>query len=293
MQALWKLALEPIAETLADPNSYGFQPERATAVAIEQCFIALAKRASPEWILEGNIRGCFDNFSHAWLLANIPMDKKMLRRWLQAGYIDEGTLFATRAGSPQGGPLTPWTQKITSSLSGRLRCAVRSRYLTCAVRSNMFASYGPIYPVRKGSALERCIRSDRPRVQPQRGRRGVDRAVRFIVASSIPILAGGAETQASGNGLRADYSHNDQGSWRRRGRASGVRAEEWSDDRRDGGACGLSFPREGASAWLIAAGDAMTYPWNIPLTDCWQRNWRRSTTSWCRIAPAVPAWLLR
>ena len=77
MQALWKLALEPIAETLADPNSYGFRPERATADAIEQCFIALAKRASPEWILEGDIRGCFDNFSHAWLLANIPMDKKM------------------------------------------------------------------------------------------------------------------------------------------------------------------------------------------------------------------------
>ena len=37
MQALWKLALEPIAETLADPNSYGFRPERSTADAIEQC----------------------------------------------------------------------------------------------------------------------------------------------------------------------------------------------------------------------------------------------------------------
>ena len=107
MQALWKLALEPLAETLADPNSYGFRPERSTADAIEHCFITLAKRASPRWILEGDIRGCFDNFSHAWVLKHVPMDKAILRRWLQAGYIDEGTLFETTAGTPQGGIISP------------------------------------------------------------------------------------------------------------------------------------------------------------------------------------------
>jgi RNA-directed DNA polymerase len=107
MQALWKLALEPVAETLADPNSYGFRPQRSTADAIEQCFITLAKRASPEWILEGDIRGCFDNFSHPWFLKHIPMAKDVLCRWLKAGYIDEGTLFATLAGTPQGGIISP------------------------------------------------------------------------------------------------------------------------------------------------------------------------------------------
>lgn len=107
MQALWKLALEPVAETLADPNSYGFRPERSTADAIEQCFIALARRVSPEWILEGDIRGCFDNFSHLWLQEQIPMDKVILRKWLEAGYIDEGTLFESRAGTPQGGIASP------------------------------------------------------------------------------------------------------------------------------------------------------------------------------------------
>lgn len=103
MQALWKLALEPIAESLADPNSYGFRPERSTADAIGQCFITLARRTSPEWVLEGDIRGCFDSFSHAWLLEHIPMDKAILRKWLEAGYIDEGALFEARAGTPQGG----------------------------------------------------------------------------------------------------------------------------------------------------------------------------------------------
>ncbi|WP_266233969.1 group II intron reverse transcriptase/maturase [Paraburkholderia sp. CNPSo 3076] len=107
MQALWKLALEPAAETLADANSYGFRPERSTADAIEQCFTALARRISPEWVLEGDIRGCFDNFSHSWFLKHIPMDKVILRKWLEAGYIDEGTLFESRAGTPQGGIISP------------------------------------------------------------------------------------------------------------------------------------------------------------------------------------------
>ena len=107
MQALWKLALEPIAETLADANSYGFRPERSTADAIAQCFNVLSKRTSAEWILEGDIRGCFDNFSHSWFLENIPMDKEILRKWLEAGYIDEGTLFESRTGTPQGGIISP------------------------------------------------------------------------------------------------------------------------------------------------------------------------------------------
>ena len=107
MQALWKLALEPIAETRADPNSYGFRPERSTADAIEQCFTVLSRRTSAPWILEGDIRGCFDNFSHSWLVEHVPMDKAILRRWLEAGYIDEGSLFETRAGTPQGGVISP------------------------------------------------------------------------------------------------------------------------------------------------------------------------------------------
>ena len=113
MQALWKLALEPVAECSADPNSYGFRPERSTADAIEQCFVTLAKRVSPQWILEGDIRGCFDNISHEWLAMHIPMDKAILRQWLEAGYVDEGTLFESTAGTPQGGVISPVLANMT------------------------------------------------------------------------------------------------------------------------------------------------------------------------------------
>ncbi len=60
MQALHLLSLEPIAETIADKNAYGFRQLRSTADAIEQCFITLAKKTSAQYILEGDIQSCFD-----------------------------------------------------------------------------------------------------------------------------------------------------------------------------------------------------------------------------------------
>jgi RNA-directed DNA polymerase len=80
MQALYLLALEPVSETTADSNSYGFRKERSTGDAREQCFCVLAKKTSPEWIMEGDIKGCFDHISHDWLIENIPMDKTILRK---------------------------------------------------------------------------------------------------------------------------------------------------------------------------------------------------------------------
>ena len=107
MQALHKLALEPVAETLADGNSYGFRPERACADAIEQSFSDLCRKKSAQWILEGDIKSCFDEISHDWLMSNILMDKGILRKWLKAGYIDRKKLFPTEAGTPQGGIISP------------------------------------------------------------------------------------------------------------------------------------------------------------------------------------------
>lgn len=107
MQALYLLALEPIAETTGDPNSYGFRPARSTADAIAQCFITLGKTHSPEWVLEGDIRSCFDRISHDWLLAHIPMDKAILKAWLKAGFMENHILYPTEAGTPQGGIISP------------------------------------------------------------------------------------------------------------------------------------------------------------------------------------------
>lgn len=107
MQALHLLALEPVAESTADPNSYGFRPKRATRDAAAQCFTALSRKYSAPWVLDADITGCFDNISHEWLLANIPMDKAVLRKWLKSGFMWKGKMFPTETGTPQGGIMTP------------------------------------------------------------------------------------------------------------------------------------------------------------------------------------------
>ena len=89
MQALYLQALDPIAETLADPNSYGFRKERSCADAMDQCATVLSNGTRPQWILEGDIKSCFDKISHPWLLSHIPMDKTILNTWLKAGYMDK------------------------------------------------------------------------------------------------------------------------------------------------------------------------------------------------------------
>lgn len=107
MQALSLLALEPIAETTADPNSYGFRRERSTADAIEQCFNVLRRRHFAAWVLEGDIKTCFDRISHSWLLGHIPMDRAILQQWLTAGFLDRHVFTPSEHGTPQGGIISP------------------------------------------------------------------------------------------------------------------------------------------------------------------------------------------
>jgi RNA-directed DNA polymerase len=121
MQALYLLALDPVAETLADGFSYGFRRGRSCADAIEQCFTTLCHR-NPSWVLEGDIKGCFDNISHQWLLGNVLMNKSILRKWLKSGYLEKQVFFDTISGTPQGGIISPVLANIAlDGLERRLR----------------------------------------------------------------------------------------------------------------------------------------------------------------------------
>jgi RNA-directed DNA polymerase len=114
-QALHLLGLLPIAEMKADRHAYGFRPLRCTADAIEQCFKVLARKTSARWILEGDIKSCFDRISHEWLMANIPMDKAILKQWLKSGYLEGQDLHPTTEGTPQGAIISPTLLVLTLS----------------------------------------------------------------------------------------------------------------------------------------------------------------------------------
>ena len=113
MQALYALALDPIQEATADPNSYGFRIGRSCQDAKGQIQLMMASSKRPEWVLEGDIKGCFDNFSHEWMMDNIPMDKHVLEEFIKAGFVFQGQMFPSERGSPQGGVISPILANIT------------------------------------------------------------------------------------------------------------------------------------------------------------------------------------
>ncbi|KKG07021.1 group II intron reverse transcriptase/maturase [Methanosarcina mazei] len=107
MQCLYSLALEAIAEVISDSRSFGFRKFRSTKDSCQQVFTCLSRKMSAQWILEGDIKGCFDHINHRWLLDNIPMDKSILTQFLKAGFVYQRHLNPTKAGTPQGGLISP------------------------------------------------------------------------------------------------------------------------------------------------------------------------------------------
>jgi RNA-directed DNA polymerase len=98
MQILYLLALEPVAEICADKSSFGFRPKRSCADAIERCFKILSRKGCSQYVLEADIKSCFDKISH---------------EWLKAGYIEDSVFHLTKVGTPQGGVISPILLNLT------------------------------------------------------------------------------------------------------------------------------------------------------------------------------------
>ena len=112
-QALVKLTLEPEWEAKFEPNSYGFRPARSCHDAIEAIYRQI--RLVPKWVLDADIAGCFDNIDHEALLGKLgtyPKLRRVIKAWLKSGVLDDGTLFPTEEGTPQGGVISPLLANI-------------------------------------------------------------------------------------------------------------------------------------------------------------------------------------
>jgi RNA-directed DNA polymerase len=98
---------------MSDKRSFGFRKGRSCQDAMEQLFLWLAPGKCAEWVLEGDIKSCFDEISHDWLLEHAPMDKRNLNEFLKAGYVYNKALFPTEQGTPQGGIISPILANFT------------------------------------------------------------------------------------------------------------------------------------------------------------------------------------
>lgn len=70
MQALYALSLDPVAETVISKPTFGFRKHRSGNDAASYIFNCMSKKTCATWVLEGDIKGCFDNISHEWLQRN-------------------------------------------------------------------------------------------------------------------------------------------------------------------------------------------------------------------------------
>lgn len=103
MQPLYKFALDPIGGLTADPSSFAYLPGCSAKGAVIRLGDVLLNRPDFLWVMKADIKACFDNISHEWILEHIPMDKVILRKFLKCGYVQNMTYHPTERGVPQGG----------------------------------------------------------------------------------------------------------------------------------------------------------------------------------------------
>ena len=112
-QALVKMALEPEWEAKFEPNSYGFRPGRSCHDAISAIHNSITKKTG--YVLDADISGCFNNINHTALLNKLkttPIIRRVIKGWLKAGVMENGTFYQTKSGTPQGGVISPLLANI-------------------------------------------------------------------------------------------------------------------------------------------------------------------------------------
>ena len=109
IQDMVRMTIEPITEYHASGNSYGFRPKRNCHDAIEHLFNKLAQRGCDQWVIEGDVEGCFDNIAHDHILENLEewntpeYIRTTIGRMLKARIFEQGTYINSEKGTPQGG----------------------------------------------------------------------------------------------------------------------------------------------------------------------------------------------
>jgi RNA-directed DNA polymerase len=113
-QMMVKNAWEPSWEARFESNSYGFRPGRSCHDAIEHAWLRLNARGHDRWVLDADIRSAFDTISHNHILKAVDQmpGRELIRKWLEAGYVEAEIFHATERGVPQGGVVSPLLSNI-------------------------------------------------------------------------------------------------------------------------------------------------------------------------------------
>src|SRR6266566_5976086 len=158
VQALTKQALEPQWEALFESDSYGFRPGRGAHDAVAAIFSNINQRS--KYVLDADIKGCFDNICHQALLEKLrtyPVIRRLVKGWLRAGVMEGLDFSPTLAGTPQGGVVSPLLMNIAlHGMEEALVNAYRSEKKTLSARQGApkLVRYADDFVVLHAEAVE-------------------------------------------------------------------------------------------------------------------------------------------
>jgi len=146
VQEALRMIIEPIYESDFLHCSYGFRPNRCTMDAVSVCYRLIKPQTMYYWVIEGDIKRCFDQIDHKVLmrlLKNRIADRKLtdtIHKFLKSGYQEDKVIYKPEVGTPQGGGLSPllanvylheldkwWSENYDLNQSGK--AARRRKYL--------------------------------------------------------------------------------------------------------------------------------------------------------------------
>src|SRR5438876_365331 len=289
--------LNAIYETDFLGFSYGFRPGRSQHSALDALYTGLLTK-NVNWVLDVDIRSFFDGLSHEWLVKFVEhriADRRVVRliqKWLNAGVLEDGKRTRAEEGTPQGGSVTPLTQKVISSLKEQLRDGKRSTLcLIFVLRSNMFMAHDAFDQSGKGSAAERRSWFASAPSRAARSSAAAVTRVRFVRASSISLPGRSLPARSTRRSSRGHGADHVEASAAYGGTSPEVREKQRTDHRsgRDWRVACVSTHSK--KAWLSrvqkAAHFKSTFP--IRLIACSSRSSRRPTIFWCPVASAPSA----
>jgi Reverse transcriptase (RNA-dependent DNA polymerase) len=279
--------LEPIFEPVFDDASFGYRRGRSTKDALRKIWKEI--QSGSEWIVDADLRDFFGSVDHEKLLTLVAQqvaDGRVLRliqAMLKAGSYGKGRLFPSERGTPQGGVVTPLTQKVISSSKGQSRVGEQgTRCLTFALIGNTFMTYGALDQSGKGSAAERRSWPTPASCRFAPSGTALVTRVRSVRTSSISVPGGSLPARSAGRSPRAYSADHVEASAEHGGTAAEAREKQWPDHGSDRDRRGERVSRCSKKAWLSRAPKAahckFTFP--IRLIACSSQSSRKPTIFW-------------
>jgi len=265
-------------------HSHGFRPKRSAhqAVAKAQQYIAAGNR----WVVDLDLEKFFDRVNHDRLMAAIARrvsDKRVLRligAFLKVGVMENGLVSPAEEGTPQGGPITPRTQKAISSLKEQWWGGEKGTHcLIFVVNSNTVMSDDPFNQDAEGAPAECCPWPVAAANRASRSSASTVTRVRLVRAPSISLPARSLATRSTDRSSRSHGANHLEASTANRGTAAGIRQKQWPDHWSHRGPRTKCISARPKKAWLnrVKIAAHFRFKFLIRLIACSSRSSRRLT----------------